>query len=112
MPGPRELRLRAVSRSKLGAELREIDFLRVGGALGVFFEHHGAGEVLDGFFDDGVEDRHERDGLVLVETFGFEPGDEFERVEVVVFLDKGGGGEGEAGGAGDEGVGAVVAEGD
>ena len=60
-------------------------------------------------FDDGVQDTHESDGLRGRETFGFEAGNEFERVEMVLFGlgggggegggRRGGGGEGEAGGA-------------
>ena len=84
MAGAREGRLGAVGGEQLGAELGEVDLLRVGGALGVFAQHHGAREVLDRFFDHVREDPHQRRGLLFREALVPEPLDELERVEVVV----------------------------
>lgn len=91
MRGAGQRRLGRVGAEQLRPEFAEVDFLRVGGFLGVFAEHHGAGEVLDGFFDYVREDFHYGDGLVFGETLVFEPLDEFERVEVVVAVEGGGG---------------------
>ena len=104
----RELCFRGVRVRELGAELGKVHFLRVGAALGVFFQDHRPREILDGFFDHVVQDVHHRDGLGFVEAFGFEAADEFEGVEVMILLGAGGVGEGTAGGFEDVGVDAVV----
>lgn len=97
MRGARQGGLGGVHGEQLGAEFGEVDLLGVGGAFGVFAEDHGAGEVLDGFFDDVGEDAHHGGGLVVGEAFGAEALDEFEGVEVVVALVGGGGVEGSSG---------------
>jgi len=101
--GARQARLGAVGAQQLGAQLGEVDFLRVGGFGGVFAQHHGAGQVLDGFFDHVGEDLHGGDGLRFGEAFVAEALHEFERVEVVVARVGGGCGEGAVGAVGEGG---------
>ena len=101
----RERRFCRVGIQQLGAEFGEVDFLRVGCALGVFAQDHGAGQVLDGLFDDVGEDAHHGCGLVFAEAFVAEALHEFKSVEVVVAEEWFGGVEGA--GRCDEGRGLV-----
>lgn len=94
MARPGQLDLGGVGVRQLGAQFREVDFLRVRGALGVFFEHHRAREVLDRFFDHVVENAHHCYGLRFVESFGFQALHEFQRIEMVGFTLGWGRGEG------------------
>jgi len=94
MRAPRQRTLRTIRRQQLGPQFGEVDFLRVRRFLLVFAQDHRAREVLDRFFDYVREDAHHGGRLRFGEAFGFEALDEFEGVEVVVFLAGGGGGEG------------------
>ena len=74
----------AVQREQFRAQGGEVDFLSVGSFEGVFAEDHGASEVLDGLFDNVGQDAHQGVGLLFAEAFGFEAGNEFQGVEMVV----------------------------
>ena len=65
---------------------------------------------MDGFFDDVAEDAHHGSGLLFGKAFVFEALDEFECVEVVVAVERGGcvegagAGEEDAEGGGGDGI--------